>query len=112
MTFRIPASAAQKPENQFVFESADGQKTYHVPFLQYLPPKLIIEIGDADDDDKLTKAMSTILQYYSTEDMDLVGLFEDGTQLRAWMDAWQEASTASLGESEASVESSESTEAR
>lgn len=111
MAYRIPKSEARKPENQFEFESPDGKHTYRVPFLQYLPPKLMLEVGDTSDESKLVQALNEILKYYSTDEMDLVSIFEDGGQMIAWMNAWQEASTVSMGESPASEDSSKSTEA-
>ncbi|WEV72152.1 hypothetical protein [Bifidobacterium sp. ESL0790] len=107
MVYKIPKSEARNPENQFEFEDQHGRK-YHVPYLQFLPPKLIVSLGNPDQDQEI-EAVEKILSYYSTDDMDLVGIFDDGKQMVDWLEAWEESSTASMGESPASEASSEGT---
>ncbi|WEV59672.1 hypothetical protein OZX67_03805 [Bifidobacterium sp. ESL0728] len=112
MVYKIQQSAAKKPENQFEFQMPDSDKVYSVPLLQFISPKLILSLGDVSDPSSQMTFTQKLLEYYSTDGMPLLDLFDDGQQMMDWFEAWQEASTISLGESKASETSSKSTEAQ
>jgi hypothetical protein len=112
MIYQVPASAATKKENRFEFRMPGSRKAYSLPLLQYIPPKLALDLPKIDESDpsSLIEFMGKFLHRISPS-MDILDLFEDQQQFMDFFQAWQDASTVSVGESQASASSSESTEA-
>lgn len=110
--YKIPASKATRKENRFYFAFPGSSKQYSVPLLSYLPPSLIRIVETVDDDNIST--VITFLDEFLTAvapDAHLIDKFQDTNQMLSWFAAWQEASGIDMGESSASVKSSETTEA-
>lgn len=109
MAYQVPKSKASIKQNRFEF-SIDG-KTYSVPLLKYLSGNKIEEIAAAED----KGGMASIVVSFSifgdkgTPAGDAVRTL-DQDQLGELNDAYMKASGISVGESEASTDSSESTE--
>jgi hypothetical protein len=112
MIYEIQPSAASKPENRFEFKLSGSKKTYSVPLLQFIPPQLALDFPNLDENDisSVMEFMGKFLHRISPKE-DILALFEDQQQFMEWFGAWQDASTATLGESTASEDSSENTEA-
>lgn len=113
MVYKVKPSAANKPENRFEFSMPGSKKTYSLPLLQYVPPQLALDLPSLKEDDPadVMRFMGKFLHRISPKE-DIIGLFDDQEQFMDWFQAWQDASTVSLGESGASDASSEGTGAR
>jgi hypothetical protein len=106
MTFKVPKSAAVKPENRFEFMFPGSSKKWSVPLLQFIPPKVALRLPDIDENDvsSVLGLLRDLFQEVAPGD-DLIGQFDDQQQLMVWFEAWQNESTVSLGESGASATS-------
>ena len=94
MTFQIPKSKASIDQNKFTFGFEDGS-TFTVPTVQYLKPKHASAITEGG-------TIATVGRILDELAPGAYDKFDDTTQFNAFLAAWTEASTASLGESQAS----------
>lgn len=99
MTFQVPVSKASVAENRFDFSFPGSKKKYSIPLIQYLKPSLIRDHAEKDE----VRGFAAILNEHFDE--DVFAKFEDTEQFEAFIEAWKEASTISLGESEGSTDS-------
>lgn len=116
MVFQVPESRASIKQNVFEFKVPGSKKQWALPKMQYL---------NADQSERLTtlSARAKAQREAGVKDVELSaeiahlqrevveatcpGLYAllDGEQMSALMQAWQEASTVSLGESSPSAQS-------
>jgi hypothetical protein len=114
MVFEVPKAKASIRQNRFEFKMPDGKK-YWVPLLEFIKPSLALKFADLElttDEDgnktadaKVTSELVRLLFEAYYPDKDLFAQFDDSDQFAKWMEAWAEASGASLGESAASPKS-------
>lgn len=112
--YEVPRSKSSYKQNRFEFKMPNGKK-YWIPLLEFIKPSLALKFAELElttDDDgnqsadaKVTSELVKLLFETYYPDDDLFGQFEDGEQFAKWMEAWTEASGATLGESEASPKS-------
>lgn len=95
MVFEVPKSKASINQNRFEFKFPGSQKKYSVPLLKYIRPALALRFEEMTE----TEAIVAIFEEYFPG-QDLFAKFESGEQFEAFMEAWQEASGITLGESE------------
>ncbi len=117
MTFRVPDSRASIKQNLFEFEVPGSKKTWALPKLQYLnadQSERLTELSakakaETDDGGKQSVELVAEIGRLQREIIEAhcPGLYAllDGEQVGALVQAWQEASTVSLGESSGSPES-------
>lgn len=115
MSFVVPASKGDLPQNRFGVEMPDGTK-FTVPKMQYLSADLMERVGKVSLDlkahlDNGGKATPAHIKEFQTLYRDVLeqhaeGLYQklDTEQLMAVIMAWTEASTIGLGESQASAD--------
>jgi hypothetical protein len=109
MVYQVKQSAAKQKKNRFEFQMPGSKKLYSVPLLQYIPPRLVIDLQKVDDSkpDTVIDFIQKLFKAVSPKE-DILALFDDEDQFTDWFVAWQEASTVQLGESSASAASSRS----
>lgn len=112
MVYEVPPSKASIKQNRFEFKFRGNKKTYSLPKLQFLTPKLqsrlMAAVKDIPDGEEPTREQGAVIydlqlaifEHYIPDFLDLV----DGQdQITALFEAWQGASKISLGESSASA---------
>lgn len=104
MVYDVPKSKASIKQNRFEFRLPGEKKIRSVPLLQYVRPALALEFEDLDEKQAVRRLFDEV---YPKE--DLFAKFDDTEQFQAWLEAWGDASGVDLGESLASLDSSEST---
>lgn len=113
-TFEVPKSKASIKQNRFEFKMPDGNK-FSLPLLEFIKPSLALKLAElevvtAEDGSQTTDMQATtglvalIFETYFPG-QKLFEQFDDAEQFAAWMQAWTDASGATLGKSEASQES-------
>jgi hypothetical protein len=113
MTFQVPTSAGDLPENRFEFSLPKSKKTYSVPKLEFLTGEQMMKVVSVDK----ASAAGTL----GDSDIAVIfELFEDMCdapvralamdQLFALYEAWSAASDVTPGESDGSPSSSASTD--
>lgn len=122
MVFQVPAAKASIKQNRFEFQLPGAKKVWSLPKLQYLSPDLsrrirtaaieaqefIDENGEVRPDAPpekiapLSEIQTEILEHYCP---GLSALLEGEDQVTALIEAWQEASKVSVGESDTSPQS-------
>lgn len=95
MPFKVPASKKSIDQNRFEVEATDG-KTYALPSLKYIDPNLMVKV-------EAMPQMAGTKFLFESMAPGLFETFEDGEQVGALMDAWQEFSGVTVGESGASA---------
>lgn len=93
MVYEIPKSKASIAQNRFEFQFPGDERTFSVPLLQYVKPALALQFRPGADEAELAR------QLFAEYLPDSLDRFEDGEQLAAFLNAWQEASGVGLGES-------------
>lgn len=100
--FNVPASAGSKRDNRFTFRH-DG-KTYSVPKLQYLSGKTAKLLNELQAPMTSAEINRRVLVSECPDCEDAVYSMADD-QMEALADAWIEASTVTVGESQGSNDS-------
>lgn len=95
MVYKIPASKKSIKQNQFEVEATNGA-TYVLPSLKFIDPNLMVEV------EKMPQMAGT-KHLFDAMAPGLFETFEDGEQVGALMEAWQEFSGVTVGESQASA---------
>lgn len=103
MPFDVPASKKSIKQNRFEFtipaaDDPDARRNYSIPLLKFAP----VAAAEAFEQDQPIKAILLALDNAKAND-DIRAL--DGDQFGALIEAWQEASGITAGESEASTDS-------
>lgn len=93
--FRLPASKASQKQSQFRFTIPGEKKERHFPKFQYLKPAIALKIEGMP----ATEALLLLIDNYQP---DLVDKLEGLDQMEALINAWQEASDITPGESQPS----------
>lgn len=96
--YEVPKSKKSLKQNQFEFKL--GGEVYRVPLLQYMKPSVARKFTD-----NMNEFDAAALVFEATEQPDLLEKFDDFEQVAAFVQAWQEASTVTAGESSASSNS-------
>lgn len=94
MPFEVPASKKSIDQNQFEF-SLDGA-TYSIPLLKYAP----VAAAEAFEQNQSVKAV--VIAIDNPKAADAIRRL-DGEQFSALLEAWQEASGVTTGESQGST---------
>ena len=97
MAFKIPASKKSDASNRFEFEDADG-KTHTIPLLSFAP----VASAEAFENNRNVEGILAACDSEAARDV-IRGM--DGDVFSAFMDAWQQASDVTAGESSASSKS-------
>jgi len=93
--FKVPASKKSIDQNRFEVEATNG-KTFQLPSLKYIDPNLMVQV-------EAMPQMAGTKHMFESIAPGLFETFEDGEQVGALMEAWQEFSGVTLGESQASA---------
>lgn len=96
MAFQVPKSKRHEAASRFEFEL--DEQTHSIPLLKFMP----VESAEAFEAGQNVQA---ILLACETDAARRAVRSMDGEQFEAFMDAWQEASGVTVGESAASSES-------
>lgn len=102
MTFQVPESKRSIRQNQFEFKVPGDRKTYRVPKAQYMTMGQVEALAERGDNVQITDILEILGQGDAREAVRTL----DQEQLMALMEAWQEASGLTTGESSASTEKS------
>lgn len=114
MVFQVPESRASIKQNVFEFKVPGSKKTWVLPKLQYLNADQSERLtatsarmkATRDEGGKIDPTLAAEISHLQREIIEehCPGLYAliDGEQMSALIEAWQEASTVSLGESSAS----------
>ena len=100
MAFKVPPSKKDDTSNRFEFEWPDTSygakpgavKVHSIPLLEYLP----VSAAEAFE---LGQEVTGLLLGCDTEETRAIVRSLDGDQFSAFMDAWEQASKTSVGES-------------
>jgi hypothetical protein len=116
MVFEVPASKASIDQNRFKFKLPGQKKTWSVPKLQFIssdlrlrmqeasiPLKRIIDEGGQPAPEQTLEVQAIQRELFETYAPGLYKQLTDD-QIPALMQAWQEASGISLGESSPSAD--------
>jgi hypothetical protein len=95
--YEVPKSKKSLKQNQFEFKL--NGKTYSVPLMKYIKPSIAMRAMSAPP----AEQVRIILEEYIGE--TVFDQFDDMEQIDDWMNALQEASGITVGESPASTDS-------
>lgn len=96
--YEVPKSKKSLKQNQFEFKL--GGKIRRVPLMQYMKPAVALQFADG-----MNEMAAARLLFDATDQPELLEEFDDMLQVMEFVQAWQEASTVSAGESSASSSS-------
>lgn len=99
MAFQVPKSKASIRQNRFEFQVEEGGKTYDLPLMKYLPVRVIEAMNDTD------RSFGALLSAFGDGEAAEAVRDLDAEQLNALMEAWEEESGITAGESAASSKS-------
>lgn len=102
MTFQVPESKRSIRQNQFEFKVPGDRKTYRIPKAKYMTMGQVETLATKGENVQITDILEILGQGEAREAVRTL----DQEQLEALMEAWQEASGLSVGESSASTETS------
>ena len=102
MAFKVPDSKRSIAQNRFEFKVPGNRKTFSVPRAKYLTIGQVEKLSELGDNLNMTDLLALFDEPEALEAAR--GL--DIEQLQALMEAWQEDSGLTLGESEASEQTS------
>jgi len=102
MAFEVPASKRSIKQNQFQFKVPGDRKTYSIPKAKYLSVGQVETLSLKGEEVAITDILEILGQGEAREAVRAL----DQEQLMALMEAWQEDSGLSVGESSASTETS------
>ncbi|MCJ1687786.1 hypothetical protein [Rathayibacter sp. VKM Ac-2927] len=96
--FTVPASKASIKQNRFEFKLPGDDTTYSLPKLQFVKPKLVLQISGSSKAD----VVRLLMDHYIPDAFEQIESLE---QLTALYEAWADASGITPGESSASTDS-------
>jgi hypothetical protein len=111
MTFNVPASAGEKPENRFEFTLPGAKKRYSIPKMDFLTGEHLLLVSQVEDQEFGADSVKALFQLTDElTDAPIRKLAMD--QLVAFYDAWGSASAVTPPESDGSPALSESTDSK
>lgn len=102
MPYEVPASKRSIKQNQFAFKVPGDRKTYHIPSAKYMTIGQVEALSAKGDQVAITDILEILGQGEAREAVRTL----DQEQLMALMEAWQDDSGLSVGESSASTATS------
>jgi hypothetical protein len=111
MTFNVPVSAGEKPENRFEFTMPGSKKKYSLPKMEFLTGEHLLLVSKIEDDEFGPESVTALFQL--TDDLTDAAIRKLAMdQLVAFFLAWSDASEVTPPESDGSPALSESTESK
>lgn len=102
MAYEVPASKRSIKQNQFIFKVPGDRKSYSIPKAKYLTVGQVEKFSVKGEEMDITDILSILGQGDAHDAVREL----DQEQLMALMEAWQNDSELTVGESSASTETS------